>query len=789
MKKTFYIFLILFLFSKLSYSQAIDSSNYVAQWIFNNILPRVTWPDEDKIDTFNIVVYGKNTDVTKYLRQLAKQRTIKGKHINVMHVYRIGQIPLQITHVIYVERNRNDYVPSVKEMIGNLPILLITYQSKDRDYFMINFTFRDKNNQFEVNSFNIKQAGLKLDEALLKLGGTKVDVQGLLRKKELQLIEKEKALNRKQDSLIKQRKLLAQREQELNKLRAELDKKRLELAQKEKQLEEERQKSGHLSELIGQQEGILKRNELILQEQNKQIQEKQELIKKQTKEIKKRQKEIKEKELELREKLKEIEHQKRVLRSQKSMIKSQRIIIIISIIFSFIVLGLLGMIFRSYNRIRRLNEALREKNDQIERQKSELELQARQLEEFNKELEKLSLVAARTDNSVIIMDKDGNFEWVNPGFTRLYGYTLQLLINEVGKNIREISGNPKIEEYIDYCIKNKTTVTYEVKNHTRDGRIVWVQTSLTPILNEKDEVVKLFAIETNITKLKEQEREIRQKNEELKRQRDILQEQKEQIEMQNKLIKDSIRYAKTIQAAILPPKQIIDKYFDNFIIYLPRDIVSGDFYWFTQISESRFFMAVVDCTGHGVPGAFMSLIASRMLSEIILEKRIYDPKEILNVLNETVIETLNQRHTDNNDGMDVCLVRVDKAQQDKYQVVFSGAKRPLFYYRRSEGRVNIIKGSRKPIGGIRAMQSPLEYENYSLVLEKNDVIYLTSDGMIDQNNPKRKRFGTPRFLDLLNEVKDFDLEKQNDYIQKVLRDYMKNEPQRDDITIMGVMFK
>ena len=258
--------------------------------------------------------------------------------------------------------------------------------------------------------------------------------------------------------------------------------------------------------------------------------------------------------------------------------------------------------------------------------------------------------------------------------------------------------------------------------------------------------------------------------------------------MQNKLIKDSIRYAKTIQSAILPHKKILSQYFDHFIIYLPRDIVSGDFYWFGRISEKSYFLAVVDCTGHGVPGAFMSLIASRMLSEIILERNIHDPKEVLNELNETVIDTLNQRYTDNNDGMDVCLVRVDE-EDNQYNITFSGAKRPLFYYKRDTGKVEMLKGSRKPIGGIRAMQSPLNYHNETLVLTRRDIIYLTTDGMIDQNNPKRKRFGTPRFLDLLNEIKDFDLEKQQDYIQKVLKDYMKGQPQRDDITIWGVMFR
>ncbi len=787
MKRIIYIFALL-LITYTGFAQ-LNPDDYKAHWIFN-IAQKVTWPNEDKIDTFYIAVYGRSTSITSYLKKLAQTQKIKGKPVKVESYSRLAQIPFHLINILYIEDNKNEYLPSIIKSVGKLPILVITYRADDKDNLMINLLFRGKNEQFEVNSFNIKQSNLVLDEALLKLGGTKVDIQGLLRKKEKELIEKEKMLNRQQDSIQKQKTVLKQKENELSQLRQELEKQRLELLKKEKELEEERKKSGHLNNLIAEQESILQRNEEILNQQNKQIKEKQEIISQKTAEIQKRQKELQEKEKELSQKLEEIKQQKKILRSQNMLIKNQRIIIILSATFSVIVLILLLVIFNWYRRIKKLNLELTAKNEQIERQKNELEIQAKQLEEFNKELEKLSLVASRTNNSVVIMDKDGNFEWVNPGFTRMYGYTLQLLLNELGKNIIDISANPKIREYINYCIKNKSTVTYEARNKTRNGKIIWVQTSLTPILNEHDEVEKLFAIETDITKLKEQEREIRQINEELRRQRDTLQEQKEQIEFQNKLIKDSIIYAQTIQHAILPPKSYIDKYFDTFIIYKPRDIVSGDFYWFAKTAEHEYFMAVVDCTGHGVPGAFMSLIASRMLSEIIMEKGVRSPEDILNMLNETVINALNQRQSDNNDGMDVCLVKIDEDPVQKiYDITFGGAKRPLFYYKRSEGQVKILKGDRKPIGGKRALQSPVEFKNKYLQLTSQDIIYLTSDGMIDQNNPKRKRFGTPRFLDLLNEVKDFDLEKQQDYIEKILRDFMKDAPQRDDITIIGVKFR
>ncbi len=787
MKKLLYI--LAFLLIPFATFAQLSPDNYTAHWIFN-IAQKIYWPKDVKIDTFKIAVYGRSTHVASYLKQIAKEEKIQGKPVVVYSYNRFGAIPFDKINIIYVEPNKNDFLPLIIEKIKNKPILLLSYRADDKDNIMVNFIFKGRLNQFEINSFNIRQAGLKADEAILKLGGTKVDIQGLLRKKEKELLLKEKALNQKQDSIRIQRQILKQKELELKRLKFALEKQKKELELKEQELKKEKQKAGHLNDLIKQQEQILKRNELILQKQNEEITQKQKLIKQKDEQISQRQKELEKKAKELQEKINEIKRQRHILKTQKLQIHNQQIIIVLSLTFLIIVILLLTVILKWYLKIKKLNQELSIKNREIERQKNELQVQAKQLEEFNKELEKLSLVASRTNNSVIIMDKDGNFEWVNPGFTRLYGYTLQLLINELGKNIRDVSGNPRILEYIDYCLKNKTTVTYEARNKTRFGNIVWVQTSLTPILNEKDEVVKLFAIETDITKLKEQEQQIRQINEELRRQRDTLQEQKEQIELQNKLIKDSIRYAQTIQHAFLPPLSLIQKHFDAFLIYLPRDIVSGDFYWFAQTGPNQFFIAVVDCTGHGVPGAFMSLIASRMISEIILEKNVRSPKDILTQLNEAVIEALNQRTSDNDDGMDVCLVRIDKNPQNKtYTVIFSGAKRPLFFFKRELNKIDYIRGDRKSIGGKRAIRSPIEFTNKTLIFSPGDIIYLTTDGLIDQNNPKRKRFGTPRFVELLNEIKLFDLEKQKEYIEKTLRDYMQDQPQRDDITILGIKFR
>ncbi len=785
MKRIVYILLILAM--SVSARAQLKPDDYTAHWIYN-IASRTTWPDEKNIDTFVVAVYGKNTQVASYLKRIAEAQDMKGKPFIVRSYSRFSQIPLHLINVLYVEPNKNDFVQTILNEIGTNPVLLITYRAEDKDYIMVNLLFNGPKTQFEINSYNIKHANLVVDEQLLKLGGSKVDIKGLLTKKEKELIKKEKALKLTQDSIIKQQQALFAKEKQLQKLNLQLDKQKKDLRAKEEQLEIERQKSGELSEKIKNQVKLLNETKSYLDELNKQIEERKAEIKQKEAELQEKNKELRKKTKELDEKLKEIKKQQEVLKSQKSQIKSQQLVISITIIFLIVVLFLLLVIWKWYRLNRQMNIELTQKNKEIERQRNELQIQAKQLEEFNKELEKLSLVASRTQNSVVIMDPEGNIEWVNPGFTRMYGYTLQLLVNELDKNIKYISANPKIAEYVDYALKNKATVTYEARNKTRDGKVIWVQTSLTPILNEKDEVVKLFAIETDITKLKEQEKEIRQKNEELQRQKDALQEQKEQIEFQNQQIKDSIRYAKTIQAAILPPKELIDKYFESFIIFLPRDIVSGDFYWFAKTGENEFFFAVVDCTGHGVPGAFMSLIASRMLSEIVIEKNIRKPSSILEELNKTVIHTLNQHSSDNNDGMDVSLVKIEKRTLD-YRIIYSGAKRPLFYYEHTQKEIQIIKGDRKSIGGVRSIKSKVRFTDKELFLHHDDIIYLSTDGLIDQNNPKRQRFGTPRFVDLLNQIKDFELDQQKIVIERELEAFKQNEPQRDDITIVALKMK
>jgi PAS domain S-box-containing protein len=262
------------------------------------------------------------------------------------------------------------------------------------------------------------------------------------------------------------------------------------------------------------------------------------------------------------------------------------------------------------------------------------------------------------------------------------------------------------------------------------------------------------------------------------------------IHVKNNHINGSIRYAQTIQKAILPSQRLIEKYFESFVIFRPKDVVSGDFYWFSEVIENgktKLFIAVVDCTGHGVPGAFMSMIGNRLLNEIVNEKKIYAPSLILEQLNNGVIKALKQNETDNNDGMDLGICAIE-AEKENYKITFAGAKRPLYFYEVGSDEIKEIRGDRKSIGGIRSRHEKT-FQDHSFVLKRGGILYLSTDGLIDQNSESRKRFGTPKLIDILLNCIDKPMSEQMKKIEGELNMYQSKEEQRDDITFMGIKLK
>ena len=269
-------------------------------------------------------------------------------------------------------------------------------------------------------------------------------------------------------------------------------------------------------------------------------------------------------------------------------------------------------------------------------------------------------------------------------------------------------------------------------------------------------------------------------NDLLKQKNEIIYKQKDQIEQKNILITDSIDYAKNIQDAILPPINVLEKHFSNsFIFYKPKDIVSGDFYWMhDEPTNGSFFVAAADCTGHGVPGAFMSLLGFIMLDEIVRNVRVA-PAEILKEVNKQLMEMLHQNseNTTGKFGMDIALIKYDKSNKE---IIFAGAHKPLIII--NNGQVNEVKANKVSIG----TSNNCSFDNNSVQAKEGDMIYLYSDGFQDQiGGEKRKKFLAFHFKELLKQIHTFEPEKQKEELEKEHNKWRAKNDQTDDILIIG----
>ncbi|MBQ1696465.1 MAG: SpoIIE family protein phosphatase [Bacteroidales bacterium] len=264
-----------------------------------------------------------------------------------------------------------------------------------------------------------------------------------------------------------------------------------------------------------------------------------------------------------------------------------------------------------------------------------------------------------------------------------------------------------------------------------------------------------------------------------------------QLQLKNNAINGSIRYAKTIQDAILVHETFINVYFNAMIIFRPKDIVSGDFYWFKTIgadhqNPDKIFAAVIDCTGHGVPGAFMSLISNILLNDIIIRNHEYEPDVILAMLDKEIVNALNQANNNNEDGLDMALCRFDRNEAGKYHdVVYAGAKNSLYHYKAAEQKTDTIAADRISIGGFNNTIDK-KFTSHHVTVQPGDALYMTSDGIIDQNNVERKRFGRVRFVKTIEYNGQLDMQERKQVIEENLDEFMEGVEQRDDITIMGL---
>jgi ligand-binding sensor domain-containing protein/serine phosphatase RsbU (regulator of sigma subunit) len=288
--------------------------------------------------------------------------------------------------------------------------------------------------------------------------------------------------------------------------------------------------------------------------------------------------------------------------------------------------------------------------------------------------------------------------------------------------------------------------------------------------------------------IKLRERNLRLEKERIERELEIrtreVVEQKAEIEHKNKDITDSINYAQRIQASILPPvSKIADNFSDSFVFYQPRDIVSGDFYWFDKVSENKFLIVCADSTGHGVPGAFMSMIGTTLIKDICMRDNIYSPSDVLATLDREITSTLNQNldpKGKSTDGMDITVCEFDTKS---HYMRFSSAMRPIMMF--YKGELIYVRGSRSSIGGYITEQK--DFEDQGFQLEPGDIVYLFSDGYPDQfGGPLGKKYKMARLKNLLTDICHKPMKEQHDHVKNDFKLWKSDYEQVDDVLFMGI---
>jgi ligand-binding sensor domain-containing protein/serine phosphatase RsbU (regulator of sigma subunit) len=319
--------------------------------------------------------------------------------------------------------------------------------------------------------------------------------------------------------------------------------------------------------------------------------------------------------------------------------------------------------------------------------------------------------------------------------------------------------------------------------------------------------------------LQHKQAEVYAQKQDLERQKDVLEEAFKTISDKNDNILSSIRYAEKIQQVILPSVQVLSAAVpNNFVIFRPKDIVSGDFYWCKHI-DNKVFLSVNDCTGHGVPGALMSMIGTTLLNEITEQKKIYSPAVILEELHIGVRLALKQDNNVNDDGMDVVLCLLEVTEQNRKKLTFAGAKRTLLVAAKRKNKetetnqvgeergnemgiemdkqieadicdvqgncLYEVRGDKKAIGG-RQKEVRRLFTNQDVPCLEGNMLYLVSDGFADQPNRKNEKFGSLLLKETLLQISPLDLAEQKVKLENILDTHQQNCPQRDDITLIGV---
>lgn len=367
---------------------------------------------------------------------------------------------------------------------------------------------------------------------------------------------------------------------------------------------------------------------------------------------------------------------------------------------------------------------------------------------------------------IVVLNNDGSVDYVSKSARQLLGYEPDDLLGNnwwIATRFSKPEG-VEVKRKLQTIFKNRNSgvQSFEHLLKTSQGGQKWINWNVS-VLNED----QLVGIGYDITEKKQNEKRLIESN--------------KRLSEQNKDITDSIRYAKRIQESILQSQEYVKSICaESFLLYKPKDIVSGDYYWFFE-NEKYKYVAAVDCTGHGVPGAMMSMVANSIFKEVFLNQNEFETDKILYALDEELEKAINKNQTESfNDGMDVALLRMDK---NKNELQFSGALRPLFISDKTG--VREIRGSRYPLGFYPEVKKV--FEKVVVGYEKDTCVYLGSDGFADQFGGLRgKKMNRVNFKELLNTAYEMPIEEQDAFLEYSFNNWKQQEEQTDDVLMIGI---
>ncbi|HWY11974.1 MAG TPA: PAS domain S-box protein [Bacteroidia bacterium] len=377
-------------------------------------------------------------------------------------------------------------------------------------------------------------------------------------------------------------------------------------------------------------------------------------------------------------------------------------------------------------------------------------------------------------DGVISTDGTGHITFMNVVAEQLTGRTMDEVLGkpiELACSMVDEKTKLPIENPVRTCIRDNKIVFLpdNVIMFKKDGAFNYIDDSAAPILNDKNEIVGAVLIFRDITEKALYARK--------------LQTAHQEIEEKNRNITDSILYAKHIQESTLPEINLLNTvYPESFVIFKPKDIVSGDFYWFAK-QDNKFITVVADCTGHGVPGAFMSMIGCGFLNEIVHRNKITEPGEILRKLNKRIRRLLktNTREIKAHDGMDIAICAID---QSSNKMQFAGANRSLIHL--SDGNLNVTKGNKYGVGGIQ-VESTREYTSHEISYNQGDSIYMFTDGFGDQfGGENGRKMMTSNLLKMITSRHSLDMSEQEKVYHNYFEDWRGNQEQTDDVLMIGI---